>query len=138
MVGSFLAPDGSARRSGHGAWEKADVDDRSAGPLRGMETEPAGRGAIPDELWSAAGELARRDGVNRTAAALQLDGGKLKRRMSAAGTKREKIPPPAFLELIAPQGIPAPVFNETRRVVFAGSSAHSRGATPYATMPPKQ
>jgi len=33
-----------------------------------------GRTAIPDELWSAASQLARRHGVNRTAAALRLDG----------------------------------------------------------------
>jgi hypothetical protein len=34
---------------------------------------------IPDGLWSAAVELARRYGINRTAAPLRLDGGKLKR-----------------------------------------------------------
>ena len=34
--------------------------------------------AVPDELWSAAIEVARRDGVTRTATALHLDGGKLK------------------------------------------------------------
>ena len=38
-----------------------------------------GKSAIPDELWSAAVQLARKDGVNRTAAELHLDGGKLKR-----------------------------------------------------------
>ena len=32
------------------------------------------RSPIPDELWAAAALLARRDGVNRTAAALRLDG----------------------------------------------------------------
>ena len=30
---------------------------------------------IPEELWSAAIEVARRDGVNPTAATLHLDGG---------------------------------------------------------------
>ena len=40
-----------------------------------------GKARIPDELWSAAVQVARRDGVNQTAAALHLDGGKLKRRM---------------------------------------------------------
>jgi hypothetical protein len=63
-----------------------------------------GRTAIPDELWSAASQLARRHGVNRTAAALRLDGGKLKRRMVAAGTSTAKrAMPPAFVELIAPR-----------------------------------
>jgi hypothetical protein len=58
------------------------------------------RSAIPDELWAAAAALARRDGVNRTAAALRLDGGKLKRKMgtSVAADKKE---PPAFVELLA-------------------------------------
>ena len=37
-----------------------------------------GKSPIPDELWSAAAELARKDGINRTAAELHLDGGKLK------------------------------------------------------------
>jgi len=43
------------------------------------------RAAIPDELWSAAIEVARRDGLGRTAAALRLDYGKLRRLMMAAG-----------------------------------------------------
>jgi hypothetical protein len=42
--------------------------------------------AIPEELWLAAIEVARRDGLGRTAAALRLDYGKLKRLMMAAGT----------------------------------------------------
>lgn len=58
---------------------------------------------IPDELWSAAMALARRDGINRTAAALHLDGGKLKRLMVAAGIKADPAIPPAFVELIAPR-----------------------------------
>ena len=62
-----------------------------------------GRAAIPDELWAAAVEVARSNGVNRTAAALHLDGGKLKRRMVAAGVNAGKKPTPAFVELITPQ-----------------------------------
>jgi hypothetical protein len=62
-----------------------------------------GKQRIPEELWSAAIEAARRDGVNRTAAALHLDGGKLKRRMVAADSVSGKAMPPAtFVELIAP------------------------------------
>jgi hypothetical protein len=60
-----------------------------------------GRAAIPDELWLAAIEVARRDGVNRTAAALHLDGGKLKRRMVAADSASGEVKPPAFVELLS-------------------------------------
>ena len=68
-----------------------------------------GRTPIPDELWAAAAAVARRDGVNRTAAALHLDGSKLKRRMveaSNAGSSKKR--PPAFVELtaLANSGLP--------------------------------
>jgi hypothetical protein len=62
-----------------------------------------GRAAIPGELWAAAIELARRDGVNRTAAALRLDGGKLKRQMAGAETSPRKAKPLAFVELLTPR-----------------------------------
>lgn len=61
-----------------------------------------GKTPIPDELWSAAIAVARRDGVNPTAVALRLDGGKLKRRMAAPGRSFRKAPPAAFVELLAP------------------------------------
>jgi len=61
-----------------------------------------GKQPIPEELWLAAIEVARRDGVNPTAAALHLDGGKLKRRMLAAKSVSAKAMPPTFVELIAP------------------------------------
>lgn len=61
-----------------------------------------GKQRIPEELWSAAIELARRNGVNPTAAALHLDGGKLKRRMVAAGSVSGQGMPPTFVELMAP------------------------------------
>jgi hypothetical protein len=62
-----------------------------------------GKAAIPDQLWSAAIALARKNGVNRTAAELRLDGGKLKRLMVAAGVAPMKCAPASFVELIAPQ-----------------------------------
>jgi hypothetical protein len=62
-----------------------------------------GRAAIPDELWSAATELARRDGLGRTAAALRLDYGKLRQLMMAAGGVEKKTASPSFMELIAPE-----------------------------------
>jgi hypothetical protein len=62
-----------------------------------------GKARIPDELWSAAIDVARRDGVNQTAAALHLDGGKLKRRMVAAGAVAGKAMAPAFVEMMVPR-----------------------------------
>jgi hypothetical protein len=66
-----------------------------------------GRVRIPDELWSAATQLARRDGVHRTATALHLDGGKLKRRMVASQTVPSRPMPPTFVELMASGGVPS-------------------------------
>ena len=60
------------------------------------------RTALPDELWSAAIEVARRDGETRTATALQLDGGKLKRLMMAADRVEKNTTARSFMELIAP------------------------------------
>ena len=67
-----------------------------------------GKARIPDELWSAAIEVARRDGINQTAAALHLDGGKLKRLMVVAKPVPGKAMPPAFVELMTPHlgGLP--------------------------------
>ena len=65
-----------------------------------------GKSPIPDELWSAAVELARKDGINRTAAELHLDGGKLKRLMGAKATSGK--PAPAFVELLTPRAISVP------------------------------
>ena len=64
----------------------------------------AKKARIPDELWAAAVEVARRDGVNRTAQALHLDGGKLMRRVTASGQQPGAMPedaPAAFIELVS-------------------------------------
>ena len=61
-----------------------------------------GKQRIPDELWSVAIEVARRNGVNPTAFALHLDGGKLKRRMAVADSVPGRAVPPTFVELVAP------------------------------------
>ena len=66
-----------------------------------------GKARIPDELWSAAAEVARRDGVNQTAAALHLDGGKLKRHMLATDHVPDKTMPSPFVEMIVPQAVSA-------------------------------
>ena len=64
-----------------------------------------GRSAIPDALWAAAMEVARRDGVGRTAATLHVDSTKLKRRMITAGMIAERSVPAAFVELVAPREV---------------------------------
>jgi hypothetical protein len=51
--------------------------------------------------------VARRDGVNQTAAALHLDGGKLKRRMMGAAPVPDKAIPPAFVEMMVPHAVGA-------------------------------
>ena len=63
-----------------------------------------GKARIPDELWSAAAQVARRDGVNQTAATLHLDGGKLKRRMMAGSVPVQTMPS-AFVEMVVPQAV---------------------------------
>jgi hypothetical protein len=71
-----------------------------------------GRRDIPDELWAAAVEVARRDGANRTALALRLDGDKLRRLMAAADAASGGAVPPAFVELVTAGGVPAAALPE--------------------------
>ena len=80
----------------------SEIDDVRARFEQWRQTRQ-GKARIPDELWSAAIEAARRNGVNRTAAVLHLDGGKLMRQMLAAGVIPKKPAPPAFIELEAPR-----------------------------------
>lgn len=88
-----------------------------------------GSAAIPDELWAAAIELARRDGVNRAAAALHLDGGKLKRRMIEAGEIPESPMPPAFVELMAPRTAGLPEYTIELEGRQGKLRVHCKGAT---------
>ena len=92
-----------------------------------------GKSAIPDELWSAAVQLARKDGVNRTAAELHLDGGKLKRLM--VGNTTRGRPAPAFVELLTPRAISIPECtielegrHGTVRIQLKGASASDLAA----------
>jgi len=63
----------------------------------------ARKSPIPDNLWSAAINAARQEGVNRTAQQLHLDAGKLKRLLVAADGRGRRAPrKPRFVELIAP------------------------------------
>ena len=88
-----------------------------------------GKARIPDELWSLAVKLAQRDGCNRTAAALHLDGGKLRKQMVTAGTVSRRTAPPRFLELLAPEAKAAEYTielegpNGTLRIHCKGASA---------------
>ena len=62
-----------------------------------------GKAPIPDELWAAAVELARKEGINRTSTELRVEWNHLKRRMAEAQHPPRKPAPPAFVELVVPQ-----------------------------------
>ena len=92
-----------------------------------------GKSPIPEELWSAAAQLAQKDGINRTAAELHLDGGKLKRLM--AGKTKPRKPAPAFIELLTPRAISIPECtielegqHGTVRIQLKGASASDLAA----------
>jgi hypothetical protein len=63
----------------------------------------SGKARIPAELWSAAVEVARKEGINRTARELHVAWDDLKRRMATTGEVPRQSAPPAFVELVAPQ-----------------------------------
>lgn len=62
-----------------------------------------GKAAIPDELWSAAAEVARKEGVNRTSTELRVEWNELKRRMRTGTGVSRQTAPPAFVELVVPR-----------------------------------
>jgi hypothetical protein len=62
-----------------------------------------GKASIPDELWGAAVEVARKEGLNRTATRLRVEWNEPKRRMTTAVVVSRHYAPPAFMELIAPR-----------------------------------
>jgi len=64
-----------------------------------------GKARIPAELWSAAVEVARKEGINRTARELHVAWDDLKRRM---GEVPQQPGSPAFVELVAPQAESVP------------------------------
>lgn len=80
-----------------------------------------GRVPFPDSLWAAAAELAREHGVFRTAKALGLEYGKLKRLAAVAKPVSRKLvrsvpaaslAPSAFVELLTPGGGASECFIE--------------------------
>jgi hypothetical protein len=65
----------------------------------------ASRSRLPETLWAAAAELAKRYGVNPTARALRLDYTGLRKRVENPDRPKPKkggAPPPAFVELLTP------------------------------------
>ena len=62
------------------------------------------RARLPEELWAAAVELARRHGLFRTAHTLRLDYTNLKKRVQTAPGMRA-MAPAAFMELVAPSPV---------------------------------
>jgi len=117
------------------------MTDRKSGDTPGIDEVRArfedwretrkGKARIPDELWSAAIAVARRDGINQTAAALRLDGGKLKRLMLAVRrSPRKTMPPATFVELVNPHigGLPECTIelegqNRKLRIHWKGATA---------------
>ena len=63
----------------------------------------SGKARIPPELWSAAVEVARKEGINRTARELHVAWDDLKRRMAPMGEVPQQPGSPAFVELVAPR-----------------------------------
>ena len=66
-----------------------------------------GRKPIPEALWKMAAELAREQGIFRTAQVLRLDYSKLKARTAALGAKG-KSTQPTFVELLSPLPVGSP------------------------------
>ena len=84
---------------------------------------------IPDELWSAAVDLARRNGVNPTAVALRLDAGKLKKLLIASGPTAKTTAPPAFVELLAPNASSQPEYTMELEGRNGKLRIHCKGTT---------
>ena len=67
-----------------------------------------GKAPIPDELWAAAAEVARTEGVSRTSTELSVEWNHLKRRMAAASEASPKPAPARFVELVRPRAASLP------------------------------
>src|ERR1700685_2955090 len=68
----------------------------------------SGKARIPAELWLAAVEVARKEGINRTARELHVAWDDLKRRMAPMGEVPQQPGSPAFVELVAPRPVMIP------------------------------
>ena len=72
--------------------------------LEQWRSEQSARSRLPESIWAAAAEMAKRYGLHRTTKALRLDYTGLKKRMPALA-KTVGSPPPGFLELLAPTAV---------------------------------
>lgn len=73
--------------------------------LEQWRIQRTGRSRIPESIWSAAGELARKHGVNAVSRVLRLEFNQLKRAAQSGEqvARKRRTSPPAFVELITPQ-----------------------------------
>jgi hypothetical protein len=88
-----------------------------------------GKAPIPNELWSVAVGVARREGMNRAATELRVEWNELKRRMAGPEISRQPASP-TFVELVTPRSQSLPDCNielECRqgklRIQLKGASA---------------
>jgi hypothetical protein len=78
---------------------------------------------IPDELWKAAGELARVHGLSRTSAALKLSYYDLKRRLPSGRIQRRRpLTPAPFVEVAPPALAPGLAERGTLELVQASGA----------------
>ena len=89
------------------------------------------RTKLPEWLWQAAVELARRHGVYSVAHPLRLDYMGLKKRLGGVPGLRRKATRPAFVELIAPH----PATLEECVIEFESSSGGKMRVQWKATVP---
>ena len=89
--------------------EEASGIDRARARFEHWRKTRSRKTSIPEELWSMAINVARREGVNPTAQQLHLDAGKLKRLLVAAdSSQRKRQRQAAFVELVAPAPVGDP------------------------------
>lgn len=89
--------------------EEASGFDRARSRFEHWRKTRSRKTSIPEELWTMAINVARREGVNRTAQQLHLDAGKLKRLLVAADRDHRKGQRQSgFVELIAPVPVAGP------------------------------
>lgn len=72
--------------------------------LEQWRSEQPTRSRLPESIWAAAVEMAKRHGLHCTTKALRLDYTGLKKRMPAA-ERSAGAPPARFLELMAPTAV---------------------------------
>lgn len=75
--------------------------EEAKGRFEEWRTNRRAKARIPAELWSAAVEVARKEGINRTARELHVAWDDLERRMATAGKVPLQPGSPAFVELVA-------------------------------------